>query len=97
MTNDADRPSSHQRGYGALWRDIRLAHLRKEPLCRDPFHTHPGQVIPATDVDHIVPRSAGGSDRDDNLQSLCHACHSSKTVMQTGFGRGRIKSLQPET
>lgn len=88
-----DRPTAHQRGYGAQWQKIRMDHLRKEPLCRDPYHLHPEQLIPATDVDHIVPLSAGGSNRDDNLQSLCHSCHSHKTNMQSIRKPGRIKSL----
>ena len=29
-------------------------------------------------VDHIVPRSRGGSDHLDNLQLLCGACNSTK-------------------
>jgi 5-methylcytosine-specific restriction endonuclease McrA len=29
----------------------------------------------ATDVDHIVPRSAGGTDDPANLRSLCGPCH----------------------
>ncbi len=30
-------------------------------------------------VDHILPRIKGGSNEDDNLQSLCHDCHRIKT------------------
>lgn len=30
-------------------------------------------------VDHIVPRAAGGSDEQDNLQVLCKKCHWEKT------------------
>ena len=29
-------------------------------------------------VDHIIPRSAGGTDDDWNLQTLCINCNSSK-------------------
>src|SRR5512139_1919817 len=83
IKREDDRPTAHERGYGATWRVIRLAHLRREPVCRDPYHKHPEQLIPATDVDHIVPRSAGGTDEDSNLQSLCHECHSYKTAVQS--------------
>ena len=30
------------------------------------------------DVDHIIPKSEGGSHRKSNLQSLCPACHAEK-------------------
>lgn len=29
-------------------------------------------------VDHIVPRSMGGTDDESNLQCLCNACNASK-------------------
>ena len=28
------------------------------------------------EVDHKVPRAAGGTDAPDNLRTLCHSCHS---------------------
>jgi 5-methylcytosine-specific restriction endonuclease McrA len=31
------------------------------------------------DIDHIMPRSAGGSSRLENLQFLCRSCHVKKT------------------
>ena len=93
MLREDLRPTAHERGYGADWQRLRLAHLRREPLCRDPFQLHPEQLIPATDVDHIVPRSAGGTDEDRNLQSLCHECHSHKTALQSSGWGGRVKSL----
>ncbi len=82
-----ERPTAHERGYGAQWRKLRAQYLAAHPTCVDPFRLHAGQVRVATDVDHIKPRSKGGSDDDNNLQSLCHSCHSHKTIMQTRFGR----------
>lgn len=90
---DDTRESASMRGYGARWRRRRAMFLRAHPLCVDPYTLHPGQVVPATDVDHILARRAGGSDRDDNLQSLCHSCHSIKTNRERD-GEGRVKSLE---
>lgn len=49
----------------------------------------PGCVSPATDCDHIIPHG-GDWDlfiRPDNLQALCHSCHSRKTAAEDrGFG-----------
>jgi len=62
------------------WRDrVRPAQLRREPLCR--AHQARGRVVQATEVDHIKRISEGGDPWDENnLQSLCHDCHSSKTA-----------------
>lgn len=56
--------------------------LRANPLCADPFglHANSGEVVAATDVDHITARRFGGGDEWENLQSLCHECHSKKTA-----------------
>lgn len=74
-----ERGSASSRGYGANWRRLRLLVLNREPLCRRCER-------PATDVDHILPRSSGGTDDPSNLQALCHACHSSKTSTEDGGG-----------
>lgn len=87
---DANRGSSTARGYGARWRKLRDSFLRTYPLCADPDQRHAGQVRPATDVDHIVARAQGGHDTWENLQSLCHECHSAKTVAENGgFGNAQ--------
>lgn len=78
-----ERPSAAARGYDRKWRRIAAAHKKAHPFC----------VIcgaPVEHTDHIIPRSQGGSDKWDNLQSLCHSCHSSKTVREDGgFGNAR--------
>ena len=92
---DAQRPTSSQRGYGYRWQKIRAVYLRAHPICADPFgvHQQAGQLaVAAEDVDHITPLQAGGSNRAENLQALCHSCHSRKTATENGgWGRGRQK------
>jgi 5-methylcytosine-specific restriction endonuclease McrA len=37
------------------------------------------KVTTQLEVDHRIPMSLGGSDEDDNLQSLCIPCHEAKS------------------
>jgi 5-methylcytosine-specific restriction protein A len=64
------------------------AELRARILARDGGLCWCGE--PATDVDHVVPRSLGGSDEPSNLQSLCGPHHRSKT----GRDARRARSLR---
>lgn len=84
---DDNRGTSAQRGYDARWRKIRLMHLRAHPLCIE--CTAQGLTVAATDVDHITPLAQGGTHASDNLQSLCHSCHSKKTAAQSLGWQGR--------
>lgn len=53
---------------------IKRRMFRGRPLCEYCLEA------PATDLDHIIPVSLGGSLYDaSNLQVLCHECHSKKT------------------
>lgn len=45
-----------------------------------------GRPTQATEVDHIRPKSHGGTDDADNLQAICRQCHKAKTVIER---RGR--------
>jgi 5-methylcytosine-specific restriction protein A len=78
---DEARPSSHERGYGsAAWRRLRLQVIaRDEGVCR----ICGGVVTGRGDVDHIVPKAAGGTDALENLQYVHAACHSRKTVSES--------------
>lgn len=75
--------SAHSRGYGASWRKLRESILARDPVCR-----LCGRVWSVT-VDHVVPKAAGGSDDDSNLQGLCDACHVAKTGGDAQAGKGR--------
>jgi 5-methylcytosine-specific restriction protein A len=81
----ADRQRDAQRKYhGANWKRLRKAVIADEPLCRDCLRR--GLLNPTTDVDHID--GDWSNDSRENLQGLCHQCHSRKTVLeQGGFGR----------
>ena len=79
---DPRRGSRHQRGYGSQWDKERKRILDRDAgLCQPCLKA--GQVRIAGQVDHIVPKSEGGSDEDDNLQSICKACHQAKTATES--------------
>jgi hypothetical protein len=44
----------------------------------------------ANEVDHIVPRSRGGTGEEDNLQAINSECQKLKTIGENG-GRARIR------
>lgn len=80
------------RAYG--WASRRAEQLRREPFCR--ACAVEGLRVRATDVDHIVPH-CGDVELfvSGELQSLCHRCHSRKTMreMSEKFGHNRGKSV----
>ena len=73
--------SRHQRGYGSKWEVRRVRVLsRDHHLCLSCLQE--GRAVPAVTVDHIIPKVAGGTDDDANLQSLCWPCHRKKTATE---------------
>lgn len=93
------RPSAARRGYSTTWKKIRIAKLRKNPYCEDPYAVHDGLLVPATEVDHIKTLRSGGTHADSNLQSLCNDCHERKTNTEDGGGwqrKGRGVKSSPD-
>lgn len=67
------------------WRKLRAAKLRANPICEPD-----GCRLLATEVDHVVPLSAGGNRWAwANLSALCHEHHIAKNVIDTERGRTR--------
>lgn len=85
IKREDDRPTAHQRGYGATWRLLRGMYLRRHPICADPYGIHASarEIVAATDVDHVIAKRDGGRDIEENFQALCHSCHSRKTASGT--------------
>lgn len=66
-----------------IWKDyLRPMQLAKEPFCR--ICSAAGLRVKAEEVDHIVDHKGSMALFTDpsNLQSLCHRCHSSKTMKE---------------
>jgi 5-methylcytosine-specific restriction protein A len=77
-----DRPKSA--AYRGSWPRIRAGVLRDQPTC---------QLCdgPATDVDHIMPLSRGGTHDRSNLRSLCGPCHRRVTGETFGWGARKAR------
>lgn len=74
------RASACRRGYDRRWESLRRAFLQSHPVCVHCLAD--GRVVPAREVDHIVPHRGDETkfwDRD-NWQALCKRCHSKKTA-----------------
>jgi 5-methylcytosine-specific restriction endonuclease McrA len=69
------------RDYGSRWRA-----LREEILRRDGFNCH-WCGGPATTVDHVTLRAAGGSDDPSNLVAACGKCNSGRNQWAPSTGR----------
>lgn len=74
------RPSAAKRGYNARWRKLRRMVLARQPVCATR-----GCHQPSKDVHHKIPKPEG-DDSFENLQGLCHECHSRLTAKEKGFG-----------
>jgi len=84
---DSKRASATERGYGSAWRKLRdQIMVRDCGLCQ--LCLRAGKIKAAVAVDHINPKSAGGTDEESNLQAICKACHDTKTQREAATGMG---------
>lgn len=66
-------------------------------LKRDRFLCHceeckrSGRVLPASEVDHIIPKTEGGTNDPANLCAINTDCHKLKTAKESGRARARAK------
>lgn len=92
---DAARRSESSRSWRWMYStpewtdDLRPGQLLREPFCRECAVRYPPgdprRRTRAAEVDHIIPHNgdwAVFTDRE-NLQSLCHSCHSRKTMAES--------------
>ena len=81
----------------AEWKQLRLAQLRKEPMCA--YCLVLGKYVSANVADHKKPHKGDLTlFRDpDNLQSLCKLCHDSakQTLERSGVLPGCDTSGRP--
>ena len=77
------RPSRHARGLGNDWQRVRSLVMRRDMHLCQPCKLA-GRLTPATECDHILPRSQGGTNDPANAQAICAACHLAKSAAEMG-------------
>ena len=92
---EMQRGSSTERGYDAQWRRERAVFLRENPICVDPLGEHPGVVVAATVVDHIIPHKGDPVLFKDpnNRQATCKHCNDVKAAMYEGGFGNKMKPI----
>jgi len=82
-----ERGTRHERGYNYEWTKRRDNVMQRDGFLCQPCQRQ-GRPTPATEVDHITPKSQDGEDDYDNLQAICHNCHHAKTQREAQQARG---------
>lgn len=63
------------------WKNVRASYGSRHPICEQCERNN--IIVPRYCVDHIVPRSLGGSAySEENLQALCRLCHDKKRTQE---------------
>ena len=93
---DDRRGSRQSRGYGAEWERTRARILARDGYrCQCEECKAGGLITPATDVDHRIARSDGGSEDDDNPQAMGRECHKRKTSAENAARRAGLAAANP--
>ncbi|MNY29971.1 HNH endonuclease [compost metagenome] len=84
------RGNRHERGYGTDWDRLRLLILKRDRyLCQCEYCSSTGHMLPATEVDHRIPKAEGGTDEPMNLCAINSDCHKRKTAKECAGARAR--------
>lgn len=85
---DRRRGTRHERGYGTEWDKLRPQVLARDAgLCQ--VCLIDGLVTISNIVDHIIPKSEGGTDDMVNLRCICADHHRLKTSQEAQRSRNR--------
>jgi hypothetical protein len=86
---------AYQRGEQYGWENVKMyVRARDKYTCQYCGVVHPSDL----EVDHIVPRSRGGSNRPDNLVAACHSCNAEKgnrTALEYGHPKVAKRAKRP--
>lgn len=79
--------------------------MRRQRIARDRVNTKPdpwtcfycGKALGITTrtIDHVIPRSRGGSNRKENLVPACRPCNESKGARTISEYRDSVRAGQP--
>lgn len=68
---------------------MRARLFARHPLCEQCEAR--GLVVLATQRDHRIPLTEGGTDTEDNEQALCHDCHEAKSLQERLLAQRRAR------
>ena len=83
MSKPSRPGSQHLRLNGWERQRVRALYLRLHPLCE--ACEAEGRISEATELDHRIPLSEGGTHDWSNLAGLCRPCHDAKTRRERGL------------